>query len=123
MSEEALLNDIFGIPRYKGKYVVSWCDHCNQAIITCGKCHNTTCNGGGCKECVDDFDEFSCLNTRAENYLHPTEWDVIKKYRALKKFMIPSLGLGEKGINWSRLDVDGKLSENDIEMFSRFFKD
>lgn len=42
---------------WKG-YKVKWCETCHVPYIVCPKCHNSTCNGGGCDFCHDIFDEF-----------------------------------------------------------------
>lgn len=40
------------------QYIVTWCWQCTGFIIS-HSCEGTTCNGGGCKECFDDFEEFN----------------------------------------------------------------
>lgn len=39
----------------KGRW--HWCDACECAAITCKYCNNTSCNGGGCDRCFDEFTE------------------------------------------------------------------
>lgn len=34
-----------------------WCELCNSPSIQCEHCKNTSCNGGGCDLCYDDFKE------------------------------------------------------------------
>ena len=31
-----------------------WCQVCEESSVTCPKCHNSTCNGGGCDFCMND---------------------------------------------------------------------
>lgn len=32
-----------------------YCDLCEVQAIRCEECGNTSCNGSGCKKCLDDF--------------------------------------------------------------------
>jgi hypothetical protein len=36
-----------------------YCDTCRLVAIQCEKCGNTSCNGGGCDDCFNDFEEAS----------------------------------------------------------------
>lgn len=46
---------------FKG-YKVQWCNCCETAVISCDKCENGSCNGGGCEACSEDFDEFNKIS-------------------------------------------------------------
>lgn len=41
--------------KFKGRW--HWCGHCDVPVITCHHCENSSCNGGGCDKCKEDFDE------------------------------------------------------------------
>lgn len=120
MSEETLLlEDIFYPQLWKDKYKVSWCNHCETAVIICPECKNTTCNGGACNSCNLDFDEFvQTTQHRVENYLNSEEIKIYRKVKKLQELIVRSIKNGEKKINWEVLDKSGELSENDSEMFS-----
>lgn len=124
MSDETLLlEEIFYPKRWKNKYKVSWCEHCETAVIVCPECKNTTCNGGGCKSCDLDFDEFIQKTFhRVENYLTADEIKTYRKVKKLQDLIVRSIKNGEEKINWEALDKSGELSENDHEMFSEEIK-
>lgn len=48
--------DIKAEMAFDGKW--KFCPLCKEAVILCEKCGNTTCNGGGCDECEDDFQKW-----------------------------------------------------------------
>lgn len=120
MNEEDMMDQIFGSEstRWKGKYPVGWCDLCATAKIGCPVCKNSSCNGGGCKECIDDFVEF-CENTkhRVESYLTPEEILVYDKILSLKKHIVDTLKENHREIDWELLNKEGKLSQVDEAMF------
>ncbi len=41
-------------------YQVDWCKLCETPVISCGRngCRATSCNGGGCDDCLPDFLDF-----------------------------------------------------------------
>ena len=119
MSESELLDDIFYGKKWRGKYKVSWCDLCDTAIITCPKCKNGSCNGGGCEECINDKDsiEFNEVKTRVEDYLTEEEIKIYQKCLELKKYILETVRDGDKEIDWNKLDKNGKLSDWNRKMF------
>jgi hypothetical protein len=42
--------------KFMGRWL--WCDLCGRAVISCERCGNTSCNGGGCGDgyCHEDFE-------------------------------------------------------------------
>ncbi len=38
-----------------------YCELCESPAIKCNYCENTSCNGGGCDKCNDDFNEVTQL--------------------------------------------------------------
>ena len=34
-----------------------WCELCQNPCIKCEACKHTSCTGGGCQICYDDFEE------------------------------------------------------------------
>lgn len=106
--------------KWRNKYPIGWCHHCNRAIIECPACHNTSCNGGGCNECHDDFSEFFPIFTCAEHYLDDNETKAYQKGLRLRRIIQDSLALEHPSINWRQMKRDGLLSQNDEEMFKEF---
>jgi hypothetical protein len=43
-------------PPKAGEYRIVYCALCRTIAIVCPHCHNTSCNGGGCDECHDAFE-------------------------------------------------------------------
>jgi hypothetical protein len=118
MDENETLNEIFGqTPIWKGKYKIKWCEMCRTATIVCETCKNSSCNGGGCKECDADFTYFISVKTTIEEYLTDEEIEVYHKADYLKKFILDSLGKGEREIDFNRMERDGELSEVTKKMF------
>ena len=39
-------------------YHLTYCTLCETDCIVCPHCDNSSCNGGGCDKCIDDFEEF-----------------------------------------------------------------
>ena len=106
-------------PKYKERYEISWCELCHVAIITCPKCKNSSCNGGGCKECLDDFDEFSKKHIRVAYYLSAEEKKIYEKCLRLKHFILETIGENDC-INFKELEKKGKLSKYDEKMFEKY---
>lgn len=118
---DSILDKIFSKNKWKNKYQVSWCDHCQTAIIECPKCKTSSCNGGGCGQCRKDFEIFfNSYSTKIEKYLTPSEIEVYRKTTELKKLITLSLSKGEKEINFKKLNKDGKLSDSQILLFWKF---
>ncbi len=120
MSEEELLNDIFGGAKWKDKYFVDWCELCDVAIITCPECKNSSCNGGGCEKCNEDFNDFNKNKTQVEDYLTEPDITVYQKSLSIKKFILKSLSEGEAQIPFKKYEKDGKFSRNDEVVLSSF---
>ena len=123
--EEKLLSQIFGEKnnQWKNKYEISYCNLCDCFIIACPVCKNSSCNGSGCKECFDDFNEFSHeIKHRITDYLDESEKLVYQKTKQLKKFMLHSLGSDEKQIDFKKLAINGYMSQDDQDLFWRELK-
>lgn len=113
------LDEIFDCgKRWKNKYQVTWCDLCVTAIITCPSCNNSSCNGGGCKLCDLDFDEFNRNKIRVEAYLTKEEIQVFRKAEYLKKYILQSIKKGKTEIDFKKLQADGELSVVSEKLFS-----
>ena len=53
---------------------VEYCHLCEAFIISCEHCKNSSCNGGGCKECCG---ENKIFNLFSDNYEEITQgWEV-----------------------------------------------
>lgn len=90
-------------------YQLSWCEMCHDAIIVCGHCDNSSCNGSGCVECLGDFEYFTeNYKFRVSQYLTPEENKVYEKALQIKKFILNSIQYGEKEIDWKRLRIQGE---------------
>lgn len=115
-------------PRYwtspNGKaYHLIWCEPCHDATIQCTACENTSCNAGGCGNCLADFEYFTTnYKYRVFQYLTTDENKVYEKALQIKKFLLDSLAYGEKEINWKRLRDSGEMSRNDEEVFKEELK-
>lgn len=114
--EEILLAEIFN-ERWKEKYLITWCYLCENAIIGCEDCHGTTCNGGSCEKCRDDFAEFGLNKTAVHQYLTEEEKRIYQKCLRIKHFILDTLRVGEPEINWERLSKERRLSQFDQELF------
>lgn len=93
LSEEELLNDIFGEPRtYKQKYKLYWCDTCKCTSIVCPECNNGSCTGGGCNKCTDEFIDF-CKNKSQSVFsvLSSEEYTVYNKILILQNECLDKL--------------------------------
>jgi hypothetical protein len=123
MEEKKLSNDIFNDVLWKNTYQISWCELCNSAVITCPHCKLSSCSGGGCDKCSDDFHEFNMGWTAVWEYLTHSEEIIYEKIFRLKHFILESLKLGDKKINFEKLISLGKLSSHDKILFSKDIED
>jgi hypothetical protein len=118
MNEENKLNEIFG-KVWKEKYPIGWCHLCDVGIITCPNCKNSTCNGGGCELCRNDFKEFhDTTKPQVEHYLTPDEVKIYHKGVRIRSLIQTSLSLGYNHMDLKKLDEREELSQNDHEMFN-----
>ena len=119
MSDE--MERIFGTgePLWKEKYKISWCDLCQTFSASCPEkdCHGSSCNCGGCEKCIEDLKEFNKTKPWPVGYLTDQERLVIEKYRQIKRFLSEGYKEGQFGIDWDRLYYNGRLCENDWELF------
>lgn len=117
MSEEEIMDDIFGGGKWKGNKFW-WCDMCDTFSIGCPvKCTGSSCNGGGCPECIELHKDFHKAKTSMTDYLNQSEREVYEKIRWLKKYMKESLEQGEYEINWKRMKQQGHLCKITESMF------
>jgi len=119
MNELDTLDFMLGGPEnyWREKYFVSWCDLCNTAVISCPECSASSCSGGGCEKCRQDFKDFGEKNTRIEDYLSDEESDIYHKCLRLQRLIMRSIKMGDNRIDFKKLDELGWLSENDREVF------
>ena len=111
-------------PMWKEKYWLSWCDLCNTASIKCPVCEfGSSCNGGSCKECHDDFTEFHKCRTTVYEYLTEAEVKVYQKCLRVQDFIMIALERGNQTIDWRKLREEGELSKRDEEIFREELKD
>ena len=54
-----------------------WCDHCQEVVLSCPRCGNSSCTGGGCIYCYALF----CYSTDIEMGYIPT-LDEVRKLQA-----------------------------------------
>jgi hypothetical protein len=104
---------------WKEKYKISWCDHCEVAVIVCPECANTTCNGGGCDACHDVFVEFNKGKVGVESYLTSEEAKVYRKTLRIQHFILESLARGQAVVDFQALNHAGQMSHNDKELFQK----
>ena len=114
--EGRILDEMGG--KWKGKYAINWCHMCDTASISHNGCpgHGSSCNSGGCKECLDDFTEFNKLKTSVQDYITPEEAKVWEKCLRIRKHIVESLQRCEKEIVWAKLSKEGHLSQHEQEM-------
>lgn len=124
MSEKETLDSIFDInPLYKNKYKLIWCDLCSVYSLICPDCDNSTCNGGGCEKCKDDFTYFiKTVKRRINQYLTAEEEEIYNKISHIKNFMRQSILNGEEQINFKELKENGNMSEYVAELFTKELK-
>lgn len=65
--------------KWKGKYLIERCNHCQKIVIVCKKCNNSSCNGSSCLECDLDFKEFLKMKNNVSDYLSLSEKEVYRK--------------------------------------------
>jgi len=109
--------------KWKDKYRISWCNHCDTAIIVCPECKNTTCNGGGCDQCNEDFDDFN-KNTKHSvyQYLTERERDIYFKCKDIQDLILTSLKSGKREIDFQTMAAEGYMSSRSKKMFETFLK-
>lgn len=118
--EEAILDEIFSEgKKWDGKYTISWCHQCDTAVIVCPSCGFSSCSGGGCERCKDDFG-FRDAKRHVSDYLTEDELKIYKKCLRLQKFIKLSLELGHKEIPWCEFGKQGQFSQIDREIFVDF---
>lgn len=117
--EKEMLDDVFGIKKWKGKYKVEWCDLCDCATIICPACGLNDCSCGGCKECGKDHKEWRKVKNTVHHYLNENEKLIYDKCLRIKKHLLESIGKGENEINFKKLQAGGNLSSNEEIMFQR----
>lgn len=126
MSEEELLDNIFDNgKRWKGKFRIWWCDLCDTFSIGCpAECKGSSCNSGGCHECIDTHIDFNKnAKTNPKDYLSEEEKMVYEKIFWLKKYMKESLLENEYSINWKRLKQQGQLCGLSEKIFAKEIAD
>ena len=111
MSEEEILDEIFGGKKWQGKFPIFWCDLCDTYSIRCvdKECTGTSCNCHSCPKCSEAQDDFNKAKTHVVYYLKDEEMKVYEKIRFLKKYINESLKEGEYEINWKRMKQQGRL--------------
>jgi len=108
------IDQIFG-DKWKNTYTVSWCDLCDNAIISCPICKNSSCNGSSCDKCHKDFIEFENSKTCPTQYLNKQESEIYKKGVRLQNLILKSLRRNETEIDWEKTAREGNLSEHDMK--------
>lgn len=116
-NEKDLIDNLFSRGKWKNKYNVKWCNLCDCAYILCDKCKNSSCNGGGCEECEQPFNEFTKAKIKIECYLSKEEIQILHKARRIQDFIIETLSESKSEIDFQNLKENGKLSRHDIETF------
>ena len=111
------LDDIFQKTAYWKGHKITWCDHCTVYTISCEYCRNSTCNGGGCDKCTDLFREFNQCKISPYDYLNEEERKVYYKVLRLMDFIPMSLNMGDKEIDWQKMEKTGQCCTKDWEVF------
>lgn len=120
MKESELLDEVFGETKmWKNKYKISWCDLCNCVTIECPVCHHGSCSGGGCKDCMKDYEEWKKVKHDVESYLTDEEIKIYKKCLRLKSHILDSISKDETEINFKKLKKGGELSEWEEGLFEK----
>ena len=107
---------------YKDKYKISYCNFCNKIIITCPICKNSSCNGGGCESCNEDFDYF--LHDPKFNYisyLSENEFDIYRKVIRLQSLMMKSISNYDK-VDFEQLKNEEYITKKDEVLVSDYIK-
>lgn len=105
--------------KWKGIYKINFCVMCDHHTITCPVCENTSCNGGGCKECVEVFRGFNKSKFNVESYLSKEEVEICNKAERLKNLIKKTIEAGFNSINWKHLHETGNLCESDYTVFKK----
>ena len=122
--EEELLIKIFNEkePLWKDKYKIYWCDMCNVWSISCSKCQGSSCNCGGCPECLEDLKEFVKVNPWPEYYMNEQERKTVEKYKRIQQLLGECLKAGCSGLDLEWLYYSGKFCDNDWEILDLKFE-
>lgn len=120
MDEEELLRRVFGLHTFwKEKYQIGWCELCNCLYIGCPVCHNSSCNGGGCKECHEVFEDFQNCKSQIQSYLTKEELITFEKIFFLKKLIRESVSLGDYAIDFKKFHKLELLCQREEEIFKK----
>jgi hypothetical protein len=124
MSEARLLRKIFGGTTFRGKYEFDYCESCETFTIICPKCENSSCNGGGCNDCMNDPDnqEFCKGKHAVQWYLNEAELETFLKIQLLKKHLEECIQHGFTEINWKWLKDEEHYCEYDKKFFPEHFQ-
>lgn len=82
-----LPNNTWTNPENGNVYNLSYCSHCDRHVISCDKCDNSSCNGGGCDQCNDDFTFFVHNHKPLESYLTSSEIHLYRKISKIKRLI------------------------------------
>lgn len=102
---------------WKDKYELDWCHHCDTAIIVCPDCKNSSCNGGGCESCLQDFITFCKLKKCPSFFLAEEEKRTAKKIDCLRRYILTCLENDKDPIDFKWLKEEGHISPAAEDLF------
>lgn len=103
-------------------YESNYCTHCEVYTIKCPECNNSSCSGGGCDYCHDDFSYWlKNTNHAVEYYLTEEENKTYKKSKYLHEYIKEAIQLGFDEIPWGYFKKIGKFSRYSEELFGDKF--
>ncbi len=119
ITEEEILDSIFGkVMKWKG-YTVKYCYQCEVFSIKCKdpNCLGSSCNSGRCDKCRKDFDEFNKLKICPFNFLSKEEQETYHKIHLLKQYIETCFEIGVEPIDWQALKDQGFLCDRAYRIF------
>jgi len=122
MNEDELLQDIFGgAPMWRGKYRIRWCELCDTWSASCPnpKCQGSSCNCGGCDECLQDLKDFNSLNPWPVAHLSAADREAVERYHSIKKHLGRCLAKGES-LDLKEAKDEGWMSPNEEKLFEGY---
>lgn len=116
--EEVALDSIFGDAKKWNGRSIFWCNLCETFSLNpeC-ECRGTSCNAGGCEKCGPVLKEFETVKSSVEAYLTEEEVKTMQKISRLKKLIPLSISMGDKKIDWQKMETAGQLCKADHDKY------
>lgn len=111
--------DYWESPETNRNYKLKYCDLCNAYIIICEDCNNSSCNGGSCELCFNDFYYFSNKFQWSlwHNILSEEEYKVFEKIDRYKDFILASIKINRDKLDLKEIRDNGLMSEYAEDLF------